>query len=388
MDKFADIRPYHDHEVAPIIQKIIADEEFVNAISDFKLNYLPEFIRPIFHPLLRYVLRRQTKGVDSVAEFQERVRVYFEHMVATTTDGFTVSGLEKLDLQKSYLYVGNHRDITLDPAFVNYARLLHGCRKTVRIAVGDNLLSKEFISDLIRVNKSFVVKRSERAPRKLLENLKVLSEYIAHSLFEDNECVWIAQREGRAKDGVDRSDPAIIKMFAINGRKQGFANYIRSLNIIPVSISYEYDPCALLKARELYALAETGKYVKSKYEDITSIATGISGYKGHVHLSFGDPLPEGLESPDDVAQWLDRQIIDLYVLHPTNYFAYYRVYGKYPEGGVYSDKHLPFMPEKLSGEKKKFDAHIDSMPEECRSYALNAYANPIVSKIEFGFWKP
>lgn len=386
MDKFADIRPYYDHEVAAVIQKIIRDKEFVTAISNFKLAHIPEAVRPLFYPLLRFIVKRQVRGVNSVADFQEKVRIYFEHMVATTTAGFTISGMQALDLKKPYLFISNHRDITLDPAFVNYARLLHGTRKTVRIAVGDNLLSKEFISDLIRVNKSFVVKRSQKAPRKLLEALKTLSEYIAHSLFVDNECVWIAQREGRAKDGLDRSDPAIIKMFAINGRKQDFSAYIHSLNIVPVAISYEYDPCDLLKARELFALAETGKYVKGKYEDITSIATGISGYKGRVHLAFGQLMPESLSSPEEVAGWLDRQIISLYVLHPTNYFAYEHLHGQYPAGGVYSDKGIPFKPEELQGERERFDRHIADVPAEYRSYVLAAYANPVISKLECGCW--
>lgn len=383
MDKFADIRPYYDHEVDFIIKNIISDKEFISAISNFKLAHFPSALRPLFHPLLRFLIKRQVQGVNTVADFQKKVVQYVEHMISTTMTQFTVSGLDKLDPAKAYLFIGNHRDITLDPTFVNYARYLNNFN-TVRIAVGDNLLSKEFISHLIRINKSFVVKRSSKAPRKLLEALKNLSEYISQSILIDAESVWIAQREGRAKDGMDRTDPAIIKMFAINhGRKGELPSFIKSLNIVPVSISYEYDPCDLLKAKELYALSESGVYVKSPQEDITSIATGISGYKGHVHLSFGNVLSDEFESAEDIAKWLDKEIISLYVLHSTNYFAYQRLYGVYPEG-VYSQNNVPFDAENLADEKKKFDAHIDAMPAEYQSFVLQAYANPILSKKELG----
>jgi 1-acyl-sn-glycerol-3-phosphate acyltransferase len=300
-------------------------------------------------------------------------------MIATTMTGFTVSGLEQLDKNTAYLFVGNHRDITLDPTFLNYSRYLSG-GDTVRIAVGDNLLSKQFISHLIRINKSFIVKRSEKAPRKLFEALKTLSDYIGHSILVDGESVWIAQREGRAKDGMDKTDPTIIKMFAISGRKLDFSDYIHSLKIVPVAISYEYDPCDFLKARELSELAIKGGYKKTPHEDITSIATGISGYKGRVHLSYGKPCSEKFATAEDVAEWLDKEISDLYVLHPTNFFAYYCLFGEYPQC-VYSDRHIPFNAENLLAEKARFDAHIDAMPAECRQYALQAYANPVINKL-------
>lgn len=381
MDKFADIRPYYDDEVDSIIKNIINDNEFISAISNFKLAHFPESIRPFFHPLLRFLIKRQVRGVNTVAAFQRKVVQYVEHMIIKTMSGFTVSGLDKLDPQKAYLFVGNHRDITLDPTFVNYAHYLNHM-STVRIAVGDNLLSKEFISHLIRINKSFIVKRSAKAPRKLLEALKNLSEYISQSILIDHESVWIAQREGRAKDGFDRTDPAIIKMFAINnGRKGDFAEFIKSLNIVPVSISYEYDPCDLLKARELYAVSEQGGYVKSQYEDITSIATGISGYKGHVHLSFGEPLQQSFQTPEEVSGWLDRQIIDLYVLHPTNYFAYERLYGKYP-ADIYPDKQTVLDGNSLAEERARFDTHINTMPVEYQAFVLHSYANAVLNKQE------
>jgi len=379
MNKFDDIRPYVDAEVISTLENIIADKEFISAIANFKLARFPEKIRPIFYPIFRYAIRKQVKGVNTVDDFQRRVVHYVEHMIKTTMTGFTVSGLDQLDKKQAYLFVSNHRDITLDPTFVNYSRFLYGS-ETVRIAVGDNLLSKQFISHLIRINKSFVVRRSEKAPRKLFEALKTLSEYIHHSLLVDGQSVWIAQREGRAKDGLDKTDPTIIKMFAISGRKLDFSEYIQSLKIVPVSISYEYDPCDLLKARELYSMETQGEYIKSPHEDISSIAAGISGYKGRVHLSFGDCATDKFETPEQVSDWLDQQIISLYVLHPTNFFAYYELYGSYPEL-TYSDKHVRFDINTMSQEKAMFDQRIQAMPTEVRRYALNAYANPILQKL-------
>ena len=382
MDKFDEIRPYNDDEVHQVIENIINDDEFFTALINLKLSRLPEFLRRILKPIFRFVVRRQVRDINSVFDFQRKVASYMEHMIETTMTQFTVSGLEKLDINEPYLFISNHRDITLDPAFVNYALYLQG-GNTVRIAIGDNLLTKEFATHLMRINKSFIVKRSEKAPRKLLASLKLLSEYIHHSLTEDKHSIWIAQREGRAKDGLDRTDSAIIKMFAINeGRKGNFAEFMRSLKIVPVSISYEYDPCDLLKARELYALKHEGKYIKGEQEDIASIAKGITGYKGHVHLTFGEVLTDSFETAEEVSSWLDKKIIDNYVLHPSNYFAYERLYGEFPEG-VYSNRKIPFNAPAMSKEKRQFDEHIETIPEEYRSHVLNAYANPIVSRQAF-----
>ncbi len=382
MDKFAEIRPYNDDEVHQVINNIINDDEFFSALINLKLSRLPNLFRKILKPIFRFFVRRQVKDINSVYDFQTKVAVYLDHMIETTMTQFTVSGLEKLDLSEPYLFVSNHRDITLDPAFVNYALYRQG-GSTVRIAIGDNLLTKDFATHLMRINKSFIVKRSSMAPRKLLASLKLLSEYIVHSLKEDKHSIWIAQREGRAKNGLDRTDSAIIKMFAINdGRGDNFSEFIKSLKIVPISVSYEYDPCDLLKAQELYALEHKGEYVKAEQEDISSIAKGITGYKGHVHITFGEVLTEDFETADDVSNWLDKKIIDNYVLHPSNYFAYAKLYGEFPEG-VYSNKRIPFNAPAMSKEKRQFEEHMNEIPEIYQPYVLNAYANPIVSRQEF-----
>src|SRR5690606_30812757 len=222
--------------------------------------------------------------------------------------------------------ISNHRDIAMDPAFVNLAR--HQRRMdTVRIAIGDNLLSKPFASDLMRINKSFIVKRSATGRREKLAALTTLSRYIRHSILVDRACVWIAQREGRAKNGVDRTETALVKMLALGrDRAQPFGEAIAALNLVPVSIAYCFDPCDLDKARELHERETTGSYQKRPHEDLASIYKGIVGDKGAVHVAFGEPLAAPLADDDEVAAWLDRQIVGRYRLQPTNLIAWRRLH--------------------------------------------------------------
>ena len=335
-DPFADIRPFNDDEVRPVLDRLIQDAEFIDAVAALKFA---SWLRPIVKPVLRWVLGRQFKSVKTVHDFQHVVKKYMDHMIESRTTKFTVSGLDQLDRNKQYLFVSNHRDIALDPAFVNYA-LYHNGFDTVRIAIGDNLLSKPYVSDLMRINKSFIVKRSAKGPREMLANSKHLAGYIRHSIQQEGSSIWIAQREGRAKDGIDKTEPAVIKMIslALQRKKESFADFARELNIVPVAISYELDPCDGAKARELSEKAIHGSYEKSEHEDVASIAAGIDGEKGHVHVSFGQPLTKDFENADEVAEAVDQQVWSNYVLHPTNFFAYKRLHGDYPQG-VWGDQH-------------------------------------------------
>ena len=178
-------------------------------------------------------------------------------MISTTTTKVEFSGLEKLTADQNYLFISNHRDIAMDPAFVNWGLHQQGL-DTVRIAIGDNLLKKPFVSDLMRLNKSFIVKRSAKGVREMMAAFKALSGYIKHSLSVEKQSIWIAQKEGRAKDGNDQTDPAILKMLYMNGKGQklAFSEYMTGLNIVPVSISYEYDPNDVAKANEIAQLAD------------------------------------------------------------------------------------------------------------------------------------
>lgn len=381
MTDFDDIRPYNDDEVRPVLDRILADPELADAVAKLKFPRLAGPLGFILRPLIRRVMTRQLAGVDSVDKFQLVVEKYMRHMIETTTTRLTSSGLNKLDPNEAYLFVSNHRDIAMDPAFVNWS-LYHAGFKTLRIAIGDNLLTKEYVSDLMRLNKSFIVKRSVKSPREKLKAAKKLSAYIFHSLTEDKANIWIAQREGRAKDGNDVTNSAVVGMLTLNRPKtQDFADYLRSLKIVPVSISYEQDPCDTAKAHELHAQRTTGAYEKGDQEDVQSIAKGIAGQKGHVHVAFGDVLQGDFADSEAVAAEIDRQVWANQVLHPTNCFAY-EARGGEPRALPYSDKAQPYEPSDLREERARFDLHIAGVPSEYRDIVLDMYANPVRNKIK------
>lgn len=375
-DPFADIRPYRDEEVPAVLARLLRDRELLGALASLRLGRLARLAPGLCRPLVRAYLARELRGVHDVHSMQMVIKAYMDRMIEDSTGGFTVSGLEHLDPERPYLFMSNHRDITLDPAFTNYALHLGG-HDTVRIAIGDNLLTKPWVSDLMRLNKSFIVKRSVSAPRELLAASRNLSAYIRHSLLEERAPVWIAQREGRAKNGIDRTEPAVIKMLAMSRDKQAstLAEHVRELGIVPVAISYELDPCDALKANELCQLATAGHYQKQAQEDVTSIARGIAGPKGRVHVSFGTPLDGDYQSADDVARAVDEQIIPLYCLHPTNLHAYRMLHGE--------DAPLPgdIYQERGDYSREAFVARIEAMPEAHRPHALGIYANAVVSKL-------
>jgi len=373
-DPWADIRPYMDHEVADVLAKLSRDNELLNALTRFRLPRLARWAPPLARGIASHAVRREVKGVTSVREFQMRIASYMVRMIRTTTDAFDVTGLDKLDPGSAYLFIGNHRDISLDPAFVNYA-LYQADRDTVRIAIGDNLLKKPYVTDLMRLNKSFIVPRSVRGKRAMLAAYQQLSAYIRHSITEDQHSIWMAQREGRAKNGIDRTDPAIIKMLTIasrtTDRDAAFGDAIAELKLVPVSISYEYDPCDLQKAQELYDIDTKGSYAKSEFEDIRSIVAGITGTKGRVQLRFGTPVGADMATPDEVAAEIDRQVIGGYRLFPSHYLAL-EALGDAPE--------LVARRSITRDDRERFNARLANVPEPLRPYWLAQYANPVKHK--------
>jgi 1-acyl-sn-glycerol-3-phosphate acyltransferase len=375
-DPFADIRPYQDDEVTAVLSRLLGSTEFLDSLARYRLGRVASLVPGLVRALVRYLLAREVRGVSDVRSVQLIIERYMTRMIERATGGFSVSGLERLNPTLPYLFMSNHRDIAMDPAFTNYA-LHRGGYDTARIAIGDNLLTKPWVSDLMRLNKSFIVKRSVSGPRELLAASKTLANYIQHSLLTENSPVWIAQREGRAKDGVDRTEPVIIKMLSMSRdkRNQEFGQHIRSLGIVPVAISYELDPCDAMKAKELFQKTTEGRYEKGEQEDVASIARGIAGEKGRVHVSFGTPLNGGLDTPEAVAAEVDRQIIGQYCLHPTNLYAYRRLYGQ--DAPVPQQLYL----EEGDCSEAVFDARIEAMQPEHRSYALGIYANAVVSKL-------
>ncbi|MCW8196323.1 cytochrome C oxidase Cbb3 [Proteobacteria bacterium 005FR1] len=382
MDKFDDIRPYNDDEVRPTLERILNDSDFRRAIARLRFPKLGKLLPAPVGAAVGWYVKRQLRDAYTVKDVQEVVQTYMERMMGQTMNGLTSSGLNKLSPDQAYLFVSNHRDIALDPAFVDW--VLHmNKRETVRIAIGDNLLTMPFASDMMRLNKSFIVNRSAKGNKEKFRALKHLSDYIHHSITVDKASCWIAQRQGRAKDGIDRTETALMKMFAMNKPKeQGFADYIRELKIVPVSISYEWDPCDAAKARERYQQATFGSYQKGEHEDVFNIAQGIAGVKGRVHIAFGDPLVGDFQDADELATEIDRQVIGNYVLEPSNCFAYMALYGEVPKVNVGSEQ-VPFRERDFRQEHRQFIERLRAIEPKYRRYVREMYANPVVSKLQF-----
>ncbi|MGY5451374.1 1-acyl-sn-glycerol-3-phosphate acyltransferase [Agarivorans sp. MS3-6] len=368
MSEFDSIRPYQDSEVKSTIKRLINDPEFITTLIKFRYPRASGAFLALMSFVLRQVLKFKVRNVAKVYDFQVMVERYMTHMVKTTTSQLSSSGLDKLDLTKPHLFISNHRDIALDPAFVNYILHNNG-QDTVQIAIGDNLLTKPWVADLMRLNRSFIVKRSATAKREKLANLKELSAYIQHTLNVTGDHIWIAQREGRAKDGLDLTNSALISMLALNKPKdQSFADYLNQLSIVPVSISYEFDPCDVAKANELVSQNQHGEYLKQEHEDIYSISRGIVGQKGRVHVHFAEALSGEFENAKGVAEALDKAIIGNYQLMPTNWLA---LGDAIPESISATD---------LADAKRYFEAKTRDISAEVRSQLYAMYANPVKAR--------
>jgi hypothetical protein len=375
MGEFDAIRPYADSEVPTVLARLLADDAFLGILTQFRFPRLASSLGWLLKPLIAYRLRLEFRDVSSVAQLQTRIESYVDRTIEQATDGVSYSGIEHLHAGKAYLFLANHRDIVMDPAFVNYA-VYHAGLPTPRIAIGDNLLQKPFVSDLMRLNKSFIVHRSISGRREKLAAYQLLSAYINHSIRTDGESIWIAQAEGRAKDGDDRTDSAILKMFHMSRKGEPFAEVIDALRLTPVSISYEYDPCDQAKARELFIRASSGSYTKAAGEDDQSIALGITGYKGRVHVHFGAPVSQGLEDSKLLAAEMDRQILTGYRLFPVHYLAYAMWADRDPELAVPSATEL-FPAAELSAAQNEWQQRLAKCPSEQQPYLILQYANPV-----------
>jgi hypothetical protein len=375
MGEFDAIRPYADAEVPAVLARLLADDAFLNILTHFRFPRLASSLGWLLKPLIAYRLRSEFRNVHSVADLQDHVEGYVDRTIERATDGVTYSGIEHLQKGTAYLFLANHRDIVMDPAFVNYA-VYHAGLPTPRIAIGDNLLQKPFVSDLMRLNKSFIVHRSLTGRREKLAAYQLLSAYINHSIRNDGESIWIAQAEGRAKDGDDRTDSAILKMFHMSRKDEAFADVIDSLNLIPVSISYEYDPCDQAKARELYIRADSGSYTKAAGEDDLSIAQGITGYKGRVHIHFSEKTSENLDDSKQLASQVDRQILSGYRLFPVHYLAYAMWSERDTELNVPTASSL-FPADELATAEAEWQCRLASCPPEQQPYLILQYATPV-----------
>jgi hypothetical protein len=322
ISKFDKIRPYSSVDLAVVLKSLVNNKEFIDTLVSFRFPHRPKFTKPILALFMKLFVTRKLAPVIKLSDFQRLVEPYMQRIIKQTTTGLTVSGLAGLDMSKPCLFVSNHRDIALDPAFVNWVLHING-QDTVRIAVGDNLFGKSWVSDLLRLNKCFVVERSVEGRREKLNTAKLLSEYIQYSLQIDKQHLWIAQREGRAKDGIDKTNPAIVSMLTLHKPKSiAFSEYVNKLRIIPVSISYEFDPCDVSKAKELQQSENNGVYEKPDNEDMRSIVDGITGKKGKVHVHFGQLIGSQFSNAKEVAHFIDTEILDGFCIFATSQVAF------------------------------------------------------------------
>ena len=378
MEKFDAIRPYRDEEIRKVLERLLIDREFINSIANFFHPRLSSFIPPLMRWLARSKLRSQLKNVYDVRSMQDVIAEYMDKMIHDTTTKLTHSGMENLEKGRNYLFISNHRDITMDPAFVNYM-LYHAEYETLQIAIGDNLLKKPFITDLMRLNKSFIVQRSLKG-RELLQALKTLSEYIHHCI-HSGQNVWIAQREGRAKDGIDKTDPALLKMLAMGRRELSLGDSLSELHLVPVAISYEFDACDILKAEELHAIEKDGSFTKNEQTDIHSIVTGMIGFKGHVHVGFGSELGINSDEPEIIAELIDEQILKNYRLSDANYIAAEMLQEK---GELFDPALDAVIKGKLISEEVReiFLKRISKTQPALMKHLLFGYANPLINKLK------
>ena len=370
LNLYKDIAPYRGSDAKEAIQRIVADKQaFLKILSGFlptdteeqraKNEQYAEHMMGVLH------------SVNSYHDFQKQLSVGFflPAVLQKSVDAFTFSGLENIDKDTAHLFISNHRDIVLDFAFINYI-LIKGGRMNCEMAVGDNLLTNQYVTDIFKLNGGVTVKRTLPMREKYMESIR-LSSYFVELITELNTSIWVAQKSGRAKDGLDVTTPAIIKMLHLSQKRKGgisFSDVINSCNIVPISVSYEYDPCDIIKSVEEVGRLKKGEQPKKKYEDLISISRGLKGYKGRIHIAFGEPLKGNFANSDEVATEIDRQIHLSYKLWPTNCFAY-----DYLEN---SDR---FKDVYASFDSEAFLDRFKNQKEDVRLFALNSYANPVRS---------
>ena len=369
MNKFDSIRPYNDNEVNDVLSQLSSNRRFLKMLfATGKFNQIRYF--PFSRKILSLVLKNRIKNINDVNSYQNLFEGIVSGVVQQSINKFSVEGIKNLDSEKGYLYISNHRDITLDSALLNLT-LHQNNLKTTYNAVGNNLLSEKWASDLMRLNKSFIIDRSDKSKRDIYKSLNLASEFIFNAIKNKNESVWIAQKQGRSKDGNDYTDPSVIKMIHLNSRKKvPVDQYLNSLNVVPVSISYEKDPNDLLKAKELYLTDLNQKYTKDRKEDMESISDGITGDKGDVHLSIGKIINFESDSYDDCSNQITKAIKDSYKLHPTNYAA-----------AIIQGKDNPNNSndlDKIDDAIQYLENRIKLLPEDMQSYLLNQYSNPVL----------
>ncbi|MYF12281.1 MAG: hypothetical protein F4229_15105 [Gammaproteobacteria bacterium] len=370
MKEFEGIRPYQDGEVPGVLARLARDADLQSVVGRYLFPRATLLLPQLGRLLGGRLLRRLARRLSTVRDVQMFLSGHMETLIEETILDFSVGGVERLAAETPYLFISTHRDIIMDTGLVNFAIHRAG-HATTRIAIGDNLLGKAYAADLMRLNKSFVIERSVTGAKAVYRALNRTSAFIRASL-ESAESVWIAQREGRAKDGLDRTDPALIKMLTLAWRKEveDRGGLCGCINIVPVAITYELDPCALRKARELCITDLHGKYDKPDGEDLSSIVEGMLGFKGRVHLHFGAPLEGGFDSPEALADAIDRDIVEGLKVFPTHVEAAHRL----------GDEALPHTVSSDARVEAAFKAQISACPVAQQPYFFQQYANLVRNK--------
>lgn len=368
---YDDIRPFDPEELPAAFERLLSDAQFQQV-----LGYLYPGV-----PL--EAIKTKMMACKTNLEFQLAFCYGFlKDLMAKASKGFDMN-VEAVDVTKRYTFVSNHRDIVLDSALLDVLLYDAGFNTTCEIAIGDNLLSLPWVKDLVRLNKSFIVQRS-LSPREFLMASKKMAEYMHYVVGEKNDNIWIAQREGRAKDSNDRTQPSILKMMAMGGEGSP-VDRLRQLHIVPLAISYEYDPCDFLKAAEFQLKRDVPGWKKTALDDVNSMRTGIMGYKGEVHYhcapcidGFLDNLSPDIPKTkvfDVIAEHIDKEIFRNYRLYPSNYIALDMLEGNEAHAGRYTAENKAAFEKYLQGQIARID--IPNKDEAfLRERMLTMYANP------------
>ena len=380
---FDEIRPYEAGEMQQAFNDLLDDRQFQLVLKGFA-PWLPKSLR-------NGLLRLAFTGVKTPLDFQKRfMKPVVKHIIRKKTDGtrFDDALLRQTGASAAtdprYTFVSNHRDIVLDSAFLDVMLVEGGYPTTVEIGIGDNLLIYPWIKRLVRMNKAFTVRRG-LSPKETLRSSQLMSRYIHHAVTEKKENIWIAQREGRAKDSDDRTQEAVLKMLAMGSDERQPADKLRDLNIVPLTISYEYDPCDYLKAQEFQSKRDNPAFKKSRQDDLDNMKTGIFGYKGRVVYRAAAPVNTWIDELADLpktefysalSERMDREIHRGYEIYPNNYIAADEL-----EGSHHYESHY------TEADKQRFDDYLAAqlakinLPKKdeafLRERMLTMYANPL-----------
>ena len=376
-DDFRDIGPYEGQDFEDAISRLQQYPQLLNNFTDIisRHNRVVNKWKSFHSKRLLKVLLGQ---VHDYLEFQELITcdVFLDMIESSSIDDFTFGGIEELGNDEPHIYISNHRDIVLDTALLDLA-LYRSDKKRCEMVIGDNLLVNQFTTDLFKVNGAITVKRSLSSTADLREETLRLSRYMRHCIEKKKISLWIAQKSGRSKDGVDNTSSAILKMLYLAYREDGisFPDFIRRASIVPVAISYQHDPCDVTKSeaqiRKLKAEGVYNVYVKKKYADVLDLVRGLRLNKGNVHIQVGTPLSgDAIEDPKAAVREIDRQIHTNYRLWDTNYFAY-----------DYINKTKKFADRYEDMNTKSFVKHYRHLRPEVRDMVFRGYANPVVSML-------